>query len=478
MRALHWHILLCGALVALVCATAALAAPERLDDVVPDAFPDLPGKFSFGYSHHAIKLEGALNDDSVAHDYFRLRYTFNPKTAFSFRYGSHDLVGGTGLLTPMFNSIDRADSFDFDLNLNLLNVPTTPADPETGEGFAAGSAFGIGFAGTLYQMDMGDLTRDDSLLKAYLVYTTDLSPEMRAHTIFATGRLAGDDQSGSVNTVGAGLDYTLVGGDRPLTLMANGVLDVYNFREPDFNTSRISRFDIGLRYQFAEDWYASAGYTTHNDSENDNSGNGIFASVQFVDNPSPPKEEEECPEEEAPAEGEAAPAEGEATAPTEGEAQAAAPIEPETVPAESQVMASAIYEQPKLMDSIPVLGLPADEPAPAAEGFIQADTGATRQTAGSGEEEDYLDTEQAMEAGEGIVIPPNPVEPPRHTQPGAIMVRAGSGALLRIPHHTRPEDVMLRPPTDPNVDNENGILIAAAYTETPVAVDTDTIEGG
>jgi len=464
MRALHWHILLCGVVVALVAGTAAFAAPERLDDVVPDAFPDLPGKFSFGYSHHAIKLDGPLTDESVAHDYFKLRYTFNPKTALTFRYGTHDLAGGTGMLSPIFDNTDRGESFKLDLGLNLMTVPTTPPDPETGEGFAAGSSFGIGFSGTNYQMDMADLTQDDSLLKAYLVYTTDLSPEMRAHTVFASGRMTGDNQSGSVNTVGAGLDYTLIGGKRPLVLMANGVLDVYNFREPNFNTSRISRFDLGLRYQFHEDWYGSLGYTTHNDSENDNSGSGIFASVQFVDNPTPPKEEcEECPVEEEPA----APAEGEAAP------QAALPVDEQPVSeGEQQLMASnQVFEQPKLMDSIPVLG--ESIPRTDLNGYIRADTGLTEPAAAV--DEDYLDTEQA----EGILIPPSPVEPPRHTPPGAIMVRAGAGALLRIPHHTRPEDVMLRPPSDPNVTDEEGMLIAAVYTETVVEdTEIDTYEGG
>jgi hypothetical protein len=124
---------------------------------------------------------------------------------------------------------------------------------------------------------------------------------MRAHTIFTTSRLSGDSASGSLNRIGAGLDYTLIDGSRPLTLMANAILDVYNFRQPDFNTSRISSFDVGLRYRVARNWYTSLGYTTYNDSENDATGSGIFASVQYLDEPGTCVTCEPLPEEELPA---------------------------------------------------------------------------------------------------------------------------------------------------------------------------------
>jgi hypothetical protein len=435
----------------------ALAAPDRLGDGVPDAFPDKPRALSFGYSHESIQLEGPLTEDRVAHDYFRLRYTLNPRTAVSFRYGSHDLTGGLGLTTPLFDNRDGAESYTLDLNLNLLTVPATPADPDKGVEYSAGSAFGLGISGTQYQSDMNDLASDDSLLRAYLVYTSDLSPEMRAHTIFSTARLTGDNQSGSVNRVGAGLDYTLIGGRRPLVLMANGVLDVYNFREPQFNTSRVSRFDVGLRYRVAEDWYASVGYITVNDSEDDSSGSGIYAGVQFVDEPSPPKPE--CPEveEEAPADqGEAPP---EPTAGDQPPAQASAAI-----PA----------EQPALMAVVPA----PDSDGPVAEDVAETGSAATAAAAepdaGSAADTDGPDWEM------GVEIPPFPEQRPRHTPAGAMMARAGLEATPPHPHHTRPEDVLQRPPVA-DLAATIGDLVADAMEnadgETPgvLAIDSESI---
>jgi len=279
-------LLACACVLALP--VGAFAAPDRLNDDVPDAVPDESGAFAFSYGHEMLDLEGVLTSSRTAHDYFKLRYTFSPKISAALRYSTHDLVGEYGLLTPLFDGQDKADVFSFDLNLNLLNVPMTPADPDNEVSFEAGSSFGLGLVGGVYQLDQGGLSQQDSLLKAYLAYSTDLTEEMRAHTYFSTGRISGDSHTGSVNRIAAGLDYTLIGGRRPLVLMGNGILDIYNWRKPEFNTSRISRFDVGLRYQFARDWHATVGWVTINDSENDASGSGLFAGVNFVEAPKPP----------------------------------------------------------------------------------------------------------------------------------------------------------------------------------------------
>lgn len=393
---------------------SAQAAPDRLNDDVPDAVMDQPGAISFTFSHEALQLEGPLNDENIAHDYFKLRYTLNPKTALTFRYGTHNLNGGLALVNPLFDNRDGGESYTFDLALNLLNVEAVPADPDNNKEFEAGSAFNVGVSGTMYQMDMGDLASEDSLLRAYLVYTTDLSPEMRAHTIFTTSRISGDSASGSLNRIGAGLDYTLIDGSRPLTLMANAVLDVYNFRQPDFNTSRISSFDVGLRYRVARNWYTSLGYKTYNDSENDATGSGIFASVQYVDEPGPcvtcePVPEEELPPAPAPAEGETAlnntvaPAPPPAAAqpmPAQATATAEPPAQPATAAAESE---------PALMKNTTP---PADEARQPDAGFRQT----VEQPAQAGEqapsesEQPAADEETDQESVDSAEQPPADTE--------------------------------------------------------------------
>jgi hypothetical protein len=497
--------------------TPALAAPDRLNDEVPDAVMDLPGAFSFSYSHEALKLEGPLNDENIAHDYFKLRYTLNPKTALTFRYGTHNLNGGLGLANPLFDNRDGGESYSFDLALNLLNVAAVPADPETDKEYEAGSAFNVGVSGTLFQMDMGDLASEDSLLRAYLVYTTDLSPEMRAHTIFTTSRLSGDSASGSVNRIGAGLDYTLIDGPRPLTLMANAILDVYNFRQPDFNTSRISRFDVGLRYRVAPSWYTSLGYTTYNDSENDASGSGIFASVQYVDEPEQCITCEPLPaEEQAPAEAQASldntvapapaaqpkpaavatakpplmkngtqPAKA-ADAPGAGQAEKQPAETPKQTPAESedQGAASETEETPAKAEKQP----PADaEGSPPAEAEEPQSTEAEAEQPAGDEEQKPAATEAADESSPaaeapvadsrteaGVVIPELPQEQPRQTAPGAVMVRAGGTSGSPAPHYTSADDVLLRASGEDTSAEIPSELVAlqdeAEATESPTAL--------
>lgn len=414
-----WLVGACVALAAALTSQLALAAPPRLGDDVPSAFPDQPNAISFGWDHESIQLEGPLATNDVTHDYFRLRYAVNPKTAVTFRYGTHELGGAVGLASPIFDGKDSAESYQLDLALNLHSVPATPADPDKEVEFAAGSAFTMGVSGTQYQSDIGQLTEDQSLLKAYLLYTTGLSPEMRAHTVFSSARLSGDGYSGSVNRVGAGLDYTLIDGRRPLTLMVNGIIDVYNFREPTFNTSRMSRFDVGLRYNVAEDWFASAGYVTVNDSENDTSSSGVYAGLHYVDMPSPPCEP--CEElEEAP---EAAPVVAEDT-------QAAAPEE--TVVAQAETPAAEGNGE-----ATPVEG----------DGNTEAVLLAAVPEEAAGDEETPT---EAADDTDGVLIPPFPVVLPRHTSASAVMVRAGVDVHSPQPNQTSPEAEMVRPePLEP-----------------------------
>lgn len=275
-------ITLLGAFCAL---SAAFAAPDRLGDDVPDAIPDQEGALAASYGYQSLQLEGPLNSSSAAQHLFKLRYTFSPDVAGSFRYQTLSLPGGPGMFTPLYDNADGAAAMEFDLALNLLNVAPTPADEAKKVEWAAGSAFGIGLNAARHSIEQGPLAQEDTLLKAYLVYSTDLTDKLRAHTYFSSGRLSGDSHSGSVNRIAAGLDYTITPGCKPLVVMANGVLDVYNFRQPAFNTNRITRFDLGVRYRFAEDWYASLGWTSLNDSENDASGSGLFAGLNFVDEP-------------------------------------------------------------------------------------------------------------------------------------------------------------------------------------------------
>lgn len=261
--------------------SVALAAPDRFDNQVRDAVPDPENTFNFSFNHFVVNTEGPVTSENSSHQLFRLGYQFSDKLNASFHIGSHDLSGGLGLTNPIFSNLDSAQSYGLQLDMNLLNEAAIPAGDQDGSVWTPGSAFSIGFLGNVNQLDRSGIGESETELGAYLAYSTDLTEEMRGHTYFSTSRLTGDNASGSANRVGAGLDYLLMDGDKPLVLMANGIIDIYNFRQPQFNTSRISRFDLGLRYKMAREWDAQLGWSTFNDSEQDSSGSGIFAGINW-----------------------------------------------------------------------------------------------------------------------------------------------------------------------------------------------------
>jgi hypothetical protein len=277
----QWGAIVAAA-VLLCCAQPGWASPDRLDNAVPDAAQDTPGSVAFSLGQEWLTLDGALNSENTSHSLFKLRYQFNPKVAGTLGYSHHNLTGDLGIISPIFNNQDSADAWNFDIGMNLSHTDRLAADAGKNTPFTPGSDFTIGVAGEFDHGSKGAVSESTSLLKAYLLYSTDLTEEMRAHAYFSSGRISGGGRSGSVNTVGAGLDYDLATGEHPLTLMADGILDVYNFRDPTFNTSRVSRFDVGLRYKMSRGLYANAGWMTVNDSENNAGGSGIFAGLNWV----------------------------------------------------------------------------------------------------------------------------------------------------------------------------------------------------
>ncbi|MCB1187572.1 hypothetical protein KDL29_10445 [bacterium] len=278
----NWGIrLLAAAMISLTCISGAFAAPDRFDNQIPDAVPDPENTSSISYSLYNIDTDGPVTSERTSHQMLRFGYQFSEKLNASFHVNMHDLSGGIGLTNPIFSSLDSAKSYGLRLEMNLLNEPAKEAGPDNQPPWTPGSAFMIGFMGNLYDLDRSGVGENETELGAFLAYSTDLTEEMRGHTYFSTSRLTGDNASGSLNRVGAGLDYLLQEGDRPLVLMANGMIDIYNFRQPNFNTSRISRFDLGLRYTMSRQWDAQLGWSTFNDSEQDSSGSGLFAGINW-----------------------------------------------------------------------------------------------------------------------------------------------------------------------------------------------------
>jgi len=464
----RWGVLVVCTAWAVLRAAAAIAAPDRLYDIVPDAVPDQKGALAFSWGRSEIGLEGPLASQQSVHNYYKLRYTFNPTSAVSFLYATHELGGAEsyGLLTPLFDNQDSGTSLGFDFNVNLMDVPATPADKEKNVAFSAGSSFGLGLAGTMYKLEAGPLSENETLFNAYLVYSTDLTEELRAHTYFSSGRLTGDTHTGSVNRVGAGLDYTVIPGRRPLTLMANGVLDIYNFRKPTFNTSRVSTFEVGLRYHLAKDWFTSVGWTTVNDSENDVSGSGLFAGVNFVNMPAekpkvcppapagqpaagdasqPPQQQAMAPPPEPAPTGEQVPGGG-ASESTSVTAQEAGKVAAEASGPEGASGAAPVAEPAAETTASGSSGTTGEQPTPSPAREPAAQGSGTSAEQGSSGEAQSEPTSGEASAGEdnGVAIPAFPDVLPEHTPENAKMLRPEAPGPA-VPRHTAADSRMLRP---------------------------------
>jgi hypothetical protein len=215
--------------------------------------------------------------------------------------------------------LNSADGWGVEFRIMLEHAPPIlPATPDAK--FAPGNSFTIATGFSALNLEATGI--DDELHRFYgrLMYSTDFTQELHAHTVFATEHYTSDYKRGNSTTLGLGADYDLFswhGG--LLQLSANGLIDIYSIRKPTFDTGRVTRFDAGLRVKLGSTLGGYAGYEVVNDSLSDRNGQGIFYGVTFTPDlkfPTRAKPPVEQPAEPAPTEG-SQPVEG-GTPPAEG----------------------------------------------------------------------------------------------------------------------------------------------------------------
>lgn len=363
-------LLLALAVAAFFCSSPASAARHpRIDD----ADIGKPHSFILEYGQDSYEETTALASGRDVATFFSLGYNINQRLQARGIWYNNELSGVDVLFNPLFSNLDNADGWGVEFRMMLdKTLPVLPATPDAK--FTPGNSFTVAVGFSSLGLEAPGI--DDELHRFHgrLMYSTDFSQELHAHTVFSTEHYTSDTKRGNSTSLGLGADYDLFAWDGGLLqLSANGLIDIYSMRKPSFDTGRVTRFDAGLRIKLGDSFGGYAGYEVVNDSLSDRNGQGIFYGITYTPDLSfatraKPPETTEAPAE-TPAEGAAPPAEGEAQPPAEGAPPAeAAPAE------EGKGTSSAPRERSPLLPPVDIIGPSTPPPAQAPVVISQADT--------------------------------------------------------------------------------------------------------
>lgn len=302
--------------------------------------------------------------------FFNFGYNLNERLQLRGMLFKNELSGVDVLFNPLLSYLDSADGWGAEFRMMLEHTePALPATPDSK--FVPGGAFSVALGFSSYGLEAA--TVDDEMHRFYgrLLYSTDFSEELHAHTMFSTEHFTSDTKRGNMTSLGIGADYDLYkwdGGRSALMLSANGLIDIYSIRRPAFNTGRVTRFDAGLRVSVNDTFGGYAGYQVVNDTLSDRNSQGFFYGVSYT-----PKLF-------------ARPSRAEAEKPVEGEGESAAPAEGETAAAEAPVdqpVGENGDEEGKGTSSLDGAPAAAEPYVPAVE--IRGNGGGPQAVPGSGE---------------------------------------------------------------------------------------------
>lgn len=281
---------------------AQAARNSRIDEAsVPE-----PGRIIIEYGQDAFEETSGLKTGRDVATYFNLGYALSDRLEVRARLLKNDLSGATIVFNPLFNGLTSANGWGIEFKIELDEVKAVLPTKETPQ-FQPGSAFsgGIGVNSLYLQSSTVDTSMNS--VSGFILYSTDFTPEFRAHTLFALSHFTSDFRRGTSTTIGIGGDYDLLrfGRNGKLQLTANGLIDILSIRKPSFDTGRITRFDAGLRIVAANDFSGYAGYAVVNDSLSDKNSQGFFYGIAITPSLKPtraerPKEEAQEVEEQKP----------------------------------------------------------------------------------------------------------------------------------------------------------------------------------
>ncbi len=280
----HSRTALFFALAALVLCH--LPAPARADrhPRIHDANIGPENRVILEYGQDSYEETTDLATGRDVATFFNFGYNVNERLQVRGKLMRNELSGADILFNPLFSNLSDADGWGIEVRMMLERTP--PAIPATPDSkFSPGNAFTVllGFD----SLALSSASVDDDLHRFYgsLLYSTDFTQELHAHTIFTTQHYTSDTKRGNATSLGLGVDYDLYTWDESrsaLQLTANGLIDIYSLRKPSFDTGRVTRFDAGLRVKITDVFSGYAGYQVVNDSLSDRNSQGAFYGVAYT----------------------------------------------------------------------------------------------------------------------------------------------------------------------------------------------------
>ena len=269
------------------------------------------GKIIIEYGQDSFEETSALETGRDVASYFNFGYALTKRLELRFKLLKNDLSGGDISFNPIFSDLTSADGWGIEFKILLDETKAVLPTAESPQ-FQPGSAFAVALGATAVSLESPTVDSDLNSFYGRVLYSTDFSPELRAHTLFALSHFTSDFRRGNSTTIGLGADYDLLslGKNGKLQLTANGLMDIISIRKPVFDTGRVTRFDAGLRISLNELVSGYAGWAVINDSFTDTNSQGFFYGVALTPTVRPARAEKKKAEEktmtdEAPPEGEA-----------------------------------------------------------------------------------------------------------------------------------------------------------------------------
>jgi hypothetical protein len=249
---------------------------------IPEAFL-LPEKWlSFSYLRRSFEEDSIASQGSIESSGFKLDYGLTDKVQVSLRLWQNDTNNGRAIVVPFWDDTITADLWETDVRINLSGSPRPEPGPIPADKLP--NAFTVGVSHQDSTLSREDNDDDLRMLTGYLSYSAYLNPQLATHTYFSTGRFTGDLLSGTMNTLGAGLDYDILPERDKLRMYLDGSLDIYNFRQTSFSATRVTHVNVGLCYMVTPWLEVTAGYGLHSDSDSDLSATEYQLGLSFVGN--------------------------------------------------------------------------------------------------------------------------------------------------------------------------------------------------
>lgn len=247
---------------------------------IPEAFLLPPGFFSVAFLHRTFDEDSLASQGKIKSSGFRADYALNDRVQVGLRLWQNDTNNGRGIVSPFWNDTLTADMWETDIKLFIAGTPRPAAGQIAPDQLPTAFSVGISHQDSTLSREQAD--DDLRILTGYVSYSAYLSPQLSTHTYFGTGRFTGDLQSGTMNTLAAGLDYDLMQERDKLRLSIDGILDIYNFRQTSFSATRVSHVNVGLKYMLMPQLEFSAGYGIHSDSDSDLSSTEFQFGLAYV----------------------------------------------------------------------------------------------------------------------------------------------------------------------------------------------------